>query len=122
MKMLCFGSLFVSFFVARTVGVTVTASVTTDGNIVLPLIRSQNKVLATSAQDSCKNGDLCLENKCTDRIFLTAQCMATSQDVDVCPGSKVCVDKSTKDTDGNLLVRFQCCCPSCQSESADSAE
>mmetsp|Transcript_9239 Transcript_9239/g.17007 ORF Transcript_9239/g.17007 Transcript_9239/m.17007 type:complete len:121 (-) Transcript_9239:74-436(-) len=102
-------------------GVGLTASVSVDGSVVAkpPLLRSEVKDDAASSEDLCREGEMCTGNKCTSQTFLTAQCMATSEGSAACLGSQVCTDKSTKDSSGNVLAQFKCCCPAC--ESSDSS-
>ncbi|CAJ1363747.1 unnamed protein product [Effrenium voratum] len=97
---------------APAVAVEVLATVQADGVAAPQLLRTE-KGRIISGEDLCVNGpqnsSLCVEHKCGDQTFETAQCAATAEGVAACPGTQVCQDKSTQGK-----AAYKCCCPPCE--------
>ncbi|CAL1174232.1 unnamed protein product [Cladocopium goreaui] len=91
--------------------ITVNVTVDADG-MSQPLMRSE-KVRHKEQEEICTSGDLCVENKCAEQIFNSADCATTIDGMAACAGTQVCANKSTTDDSGNLVVQFRCCCPAC---------
>mmetsp|Transcript_64595 Transcript_64595/g.106111 ORF Transcript_64595/g.106111 Transcript_64595/m.106111 type:complete len:112 (+) Transcript_64595:73-408(+) len=91
----------------------ITVNVTVDAyGMSQPLMRSE-KVRLKEQEEICTSGDLCVENKCAEQIFDSADCGATTDSTAACAGTQVCANKSTTDDSGKLVTQFRCCCPAC---------
>eukprot|EP00435_Cladocopium_sp_Y103_P044584 s2313_g12.t1 len=94
--------------------ITVNVTVDADG-MSQPLMRSE-KVRLREQEEICTSGDLCIENKCAEQIFDSADCAATTEGTAACAGTQVCANKSTTDASGKLVAQFRCCCPECHTD------
>ncbi|CAK9005436.1 unnamed protein product [Durusdinium trenchii] len=90
-----------------TIGTADAFSMSVDSSGLPTLMRSEK---AAVKEDLCESqgGERCVESRCSDQIFSTADCAATAEGISACPGTQVCQNKSTTGT-----AQYRCCCPPC---------